>query len=356
MVLMLLDHVRETFFLHQQLSDPMTLPGTSPMLFFSRVAAHFCAPAFIFLAGLSAWLWKHQAEGSPRPLGGFLVKRGLLVLGLELTMVSFAWTGRMPWMIYLQVMWAIGIAMLVLAAVHVWPRWLLLTLGLALAGGHHLLAQAGDPGDLLWSILLHRNTLYQGGSWGIRLSYPVLPWIGVILLGYCAGPLFGGGMTPPRRIRSLACMGFGCWSMLLLIRSSNLYGESAPWNLHQQPLLSLMGFLNFTKYPPSMNFLLLGLGGTLLALALLERFPIPGIRWLGTLGSAPLFFYLMHLYLLLGLQHLAQFLAGKAERFHFEAIWQLWLTTLLLLPPLWAACRGFKAFKRRHPSPWLRYL
>jgi len=353
MVLMLLDHLRDTFYLHQQVSDPMSL-ATDPALFFSRLCCHFCAPAFIFLAGVSAWLKGHPAGVGALPLRAFLAKRGLFIIALELTLVSFAWNGRVPWTVYLQVMWAIGICMLVLALLHRWPRWALLALGLLLTCGHHLLsgATADHP---LGTVLLHRGYLHQGIGWSIRVSYPVLPWIGVILLGYGLGPLFSPLEPAGGRIRKLVALGSASWAVLLFLRCCNLYGESSPWRPMDTPLLSLMDFLNFTKYPPSADFLLLTLGGCFLALAILERFPPRRAAWLVTLGSAPLFFYLTHLYLLLGLQRLGRLFTGSGQ-FNLGAVWQLWVATLVLLPPLWAACRAFSRLKRRRPSPWLRYL
>ena len=139
MIVMLLDHVRETFYLHLQVSDPMAVPGTPPELFFSRLAAHLCAPVFVFLTGLSAWLYANPDGAPRRDARAFLLKRGLLLVGLELTLVTFAWSGHFR-VIYLQVIWAIGFSMLALALLSSLPRWLLVAIGLVIVGGHNALA------------------------------------------------------------------------------------------------------------------------------------------------------------------------------------------------------------------------
>lgn len=139
MVIMMLDHVRETLYLHLPVTDPMTVPGTPPDVFFSRLAAHFCAPVFVFLTGLGAWLYANPPAGPLRPVVGFLLKRGLLLIALELTLVNFAWSGTHD-VLYLQVMWAIGFSMVVLALLSELPRALLAALGLVIVCGHNALA------------------------------------------------------------------------------------------------------------------------------------------------------------------------------------------------------------------------
>ncbi|HEY1393877.1 MAG TPA: heparan-alpha-glucosaminide N-acetyltransferase domain-containing protein, partial [Methylibium sp.] len=196
MLIMLMDHVRETLYLHLQVTDPMDVAATPPQVFFSRLAAHFCAPVFVFLTGLGAWLYANPPSGTPRPVRDFLLKRGLLMLVLEVTVVSFAWTGDMPLkVIYLQVIWAVGIAMIVLAFVHKLSPRLLAAIGLVIVCGHNALAGINLPPDhplyLPWTLLLHRGWALEDTAVKVRLTYPALPWVGVILLGWVAGPLYG---------------------------------------------------------------------------------------------------------------------------------------------------------------------
>ena len=196
MLFMLVDHVRETIYLHLQVGDPMDAQTTAPALYFTRLTAHLCAPTFVFLTGLGAWLYAHPPGGAARSASGFLFKRGLLLVLLEITLVSFAWTGDLPLKtIYLQVIWAIGLSMIALSAVTALPlRWLAAA-GLLIVFGHNALSpitfQPGETGYSLWTILHDRGFLVADGPLKVKVSYPVLPWIGVILLGYAAGPLYG---------------------------------------------------------------------------------------------------------------------------------------------------------------------
>src|SRR5689334_6354483 len=167
MVIMLLDHVRETFYLHKQVTDPMDVATTEPSLFFSRLAAHFCAPMFVFLTGMGAWLYANPSSG-PRSPTGFLVKRGLLLVALELTLVTFAWNGKFPPpTIWLQVIWVIGLCMIILGLVHSLPRGILAAVAFALMFGHNALSgihfQPGETGYTLWTILHDRGYLVQDG-------------------------------------------------------------------------------------------------------------------------------------------------------------------------------------------------
>ena len=362
MLIMLLDHVRETVFLHHQVRDPMDVANTPPELFFSRLAAHFCAPTFVFLTGLSAWLYAHPAAGPVRYARGFLLKRGLFILVLELTIVSYAWTAQVPWVIYLQVMYAIGMSMMALALVHTWPLKVLAGIGLVIVAGHNALAGFQVPADSAWhpwwTLLLHRGPLIDQDGLLVKVSYPLLPWIGVILLGYVAGPLFASRVAPQRRRLALLALGLGCWALLALLRGSNLYGENLPWQVQATVMQTVMDFLNFTKYPPSLDFVLMALGGAFLALAVFEPMDNAITRMVSTFGGAPLFYYVGHLLLLQALYQVLLAVVGPnvGTRFGFTAMWQVWLLTLALIPVLYGPCKAFAAFKRRSTQAWVRYL
>jgi uncharacterized membrane protein len=362
MMIMMIDHVRETFFLHWQVSDPMNVADTDPALFFSRLAAHFCAPMFVFLTGLSAWLYAHPAAG-PRSATGFLFKRGLFLIVLEICVVSVAWTGSVPpAIIYLQVIWAIGLAMIALALLHRLPRGLLLALGLAIVFGHNLLTPIsftpGEWGYIPWTILHDRGFLVAEGALKIKVSYPLLPWIGVILLGYAAGPWYARDVAPAQRRKLLAYSGAAALALLLVLRGFNLYGETLPWESGETALRTTMSFLNVTKYPPSLSFLLLTLGAGLLVLALLERRDNAFLRICASFGGAPMFYYLLHLYLLLMLQTTAKAWLGAnyGGRYEFDHLWMVWLMSAALIPLLYFPCRAFGQFKRRTTMAWVRYL
>ena len=365
MLIMLMDHVRETLYLHLQVTDPMDVAITPPQVFFSRLAAHFCAPVFVFLTGMGAWLYANPPSGTPRPVRDFLLKRGLLMLVLEVTVVSFAWTGDIPLkVIYLQVIWAVGIAMIVLAFVHQLSPKLLAAIGLVIVCGHNALAGINLPPEhplyLPWTLLLHRGWALEDTAVKVRLTYPALPWVGVILLGWVAGPLFGATFDGLRRRRLLISLGLGCWAALLVLRGFNIYGENAPWAPGIDGVHTAMSFLNFTKYPPSLDFLLMALGGGFLVLALLDRIDNAATRVISTFGGAPMFYYLLHLYVLLvGYKILlAVFGPNQGARFGVspDHFWVVWLVTVLMIPALYLPVRAFANYKRRTKRAWVRYF
>jgi uncharacterized membrane protein len=358
MLIMTLDHVRETFYLQHQVSDPMDVASTDPALFFSRLAAHFCAPMFVFLTGLSAWLYANPASG-PRSATGFLAKRGAFLILLEIVVINFAWTGTFtPHTVYLQVMWAIGLSMLALALLHRLPLLLLAAIGAAIVAGHNALAGVAFAPDTwaasAWTILEQRgNLMYDPVR--VRISYPLLAWIGVILLGYACGPLYARSMPAVQRRRWLMLAGVTSLLLLALLRTWNVYGEPLPWAPHETLLRSAMSWLNFTKYPPSLDFLLLTLGVGVLVLAWTERIDAGWVRVAAVFGGAPLFFYIAHLYLLLVAQRVAAFVLD-VPRVDVGHVWQVWLGSILLGLLLYWPTQRFGRYKRESGKAWVKYL
>lgn len=358
MVLMLVDHVREFFYLHRQVADPMDVASSSPELFFTRLASHLCAPVFVLLTGLGAWL--HASRHNRREIAAYLVKRGVLLVLLELSLVNFAWTFSFPpRMIYLQVIWAIGLAMLALALLLWLPRAAQIGLAAGLIGAHNLLDgihfSAGEAGFVPWAILHVRSVIALTDHLAVRTSYPVLPWIGIILLGYLLGPLYARDASPRARRQGLVGLGMAALLAFLALRWLNVYGDAA-WQVGATPLASLMSFLNITKYPPSLHFSLLTLGFGLLALAGLER--VQGGRMLVLIGRVPLFFYVVHLYLLHCLYLLFAAVLGpnQAVRFGFEEVWMIWAMVPPVLAALYLPCRWFGHLKQEGRYPGLRYF
>ncbi|MGL6159874.1 DUF1624 domain-containing protein [Microbulbifer sp.] len=361
MLVMLVDHVRERFFLHMQVSDPMDVNGTSPGLFFTRLSAHLCAPTFIFLTGLSAWLYAHPARGGFRSPSAFLFKRGLFLLFVEVALINFSWLGSYH-TLWLQVIWAIGLSMIVLSLLVKLRYWMIGALGFLIVFGHNLLTpisfSPGEFGYSFWTILHDRGFLLDRETLRIKISYPVLPWIGVILLGYFAGPLYARTVELARRRKTLLVLGFGCLALLPVLRGFNLYGETLPWVTGQTALQTLMSFVNFTKYPPSLSFLLMTLGAMFLLLAWFENRSgrMPDI--LETFGSAPMFFYILHLYVLLvGYEILlAIFGPNHGERFGVDHLWWIWLIAGLLSVLLYFPTQAFARFKHGTNRTWAKYL
>ncbi|MBC3256066.1 DUF1624 domain-containing protein [Pseudomonas paralactis] len=360
---MLLDHVRETFLLHRQVSDPMSIDSIEPALFASRTLAHLCAPVFVLLTGLSAWLYGQKYQGR-RDVSAFLFKRGLFLVVLEFTLVNFAWTFQLPpSVIYMQVIWAIGVSMIALATLVWLPRPLLITLALVIIAGHNLLDGVHfAPGSALqtgWSILHERSWIQVSENLRLRVTYPVLPWIGVIALGYGLGPWFATTALPALRQRHLLIAGVAALMGFVLLRAVNGYGEQ-PWYAYDNGVQTLMSFFNITKYPPSLLFLALTLGVGLLLLLAFER--AGSKRWIGVLavfGAAPMFFYLLHLYVLkvLYVACVGWFGLNHGNYFGFDSIGAVWLMALVLPLVLYPPVRWFAGFKaRRRDIAWLKYL
>ncbi|QHF50405.1 DUF1624 domain-containing protein [Pseudomonas sp. S49] len=360
---MLLDHVRETFLLHRQVSDPMDIASTEPALFFSRTLAHLCAPVFVLLTGLSAWLFGEKYAGKS-DVSAFLFKRGLFLVLLEFTLVNFAWTFQLPpSVIYLQVIWAIGLSMIALSLLVWLPRWLLLTLSLMIIAGHNLLDTVHFPLEsalhVPWAILHDRGWIDVSDTLRLRTSYPLLPWIGVIGLGYALGPWFARGVEASLRQWQLLIAGSAGLLGFVGLRLINGYGEK-PWAVGDTSVQTLMSFFNITKYPPSLLFIALTASVGLLLLLAFERLQDRRwIRWLTVFGSAPMFFYLLHLYALkvLYLIGVALFGLNQGSYFGFSSVAAIWLVSAILAIGLFPAVRWFSALKaRRRDIAWLKYL
>lgn len=359
-LLMAVDHVRERFFYHLNVSDPMDLEMTSPALFFTRMTAHLCAPTFVFLTGMAAWLYANPANNVPRSASSFLLKRGLFLVLIEVTLVNFSWFGNVD-TIFLQVIWAIGLSMIALSLMVKLPFIIIGLVGIAIVAGHNLLSpisfNPGETGYTLWAILHDRGIIYDGAI-RIKASYPILPWIGVILLGYFAGPLYSRTMDMLARRKRLIGLGVSLLAILLVLRSFNIYGEVLPWQSQSSALLTLMDFVNFTKYPPSLNFLMLTIGIALLMLAWFETLSNKLMDALEVFGSAPMFIYILHLYVLLISYRIVLATVGPnvGDLFALDYVWQLWAIAALLMWALYYPTRAFAKFKHSTNMAWVKYF
>jgi uncharacterized membrane protein len=362
MLFMLVDHVRETWFLHMQVSDPVDAHTADPALFFTRLLSTFCAPVFVALTGLSAWLYgQSHTKGE---VSSFLLKRGLFLIFLELTFVGFAWTAKFPpSTFWLQVIWAIGICMIILSALIYLPRAAQIALGLLIVCGHNLLdgivMTPDQPLFPLWAIIHQRAVIDLGGGMIAKTTYPVLPWIGVILLGYTIGPWFAKGSDPAIRIRRMFLLGVGLLLGFLVIRYLNFYGDK-PWFHAETPLHTVMSFLALTKYPPSLLFLMPTIGFGCLMLALFEKYEAHwSMPMLALLGGAAMFYYLLHLYVLKALYLIALSIYGptKGEVFGVDSVSTVWIWVAILIVPLYFPTRWFAGVKQRRKDIWwLKYL
>lgn len=361
MVIMLLDHLRETWFLYLPISDPVDARTFLPALFFSRLTSTLCAPVFVALTGLSAYLYEQRH--TPAETSAFLLKRGLFLIFLELTLVNFSWRAELPpQFVFLQVIWAIGLCMVILAGLLHLPRRAILAVGLAIVVGHNLLdgimLPPEHPLHVLWAILHQRSAIEFFGA-TIKFNYPVLAWIGVICLGWSVGPWFTNLVCKERRQR-LVMLGIGMIVLFVVLRALNVYGDKPWFVVPDNDLRTLMSFLALTKYPPSLLFLLSTLGIGALLLAWFEA--LEGGRvshWLAVLGGAPMFFYLLHLYLLrlLYLSALSIWGPNHGDMFGVSSLAWMWVWYAALIVPLYFPTRWFSNLKQRRKDIWwLKYL
>ncbi len=355
MILMLLDHVRETYYLHEQVADPVDVASTDPALIFLRLLSSLCAPVFVLLTGLGAWLYgRSHTKGQ---VAAFLLKRGLFLIVLELTVINFAWTTKFPpTTIYLQVIWVIGLSMIALAGLLYLPRIAQILAAILLVAAHHVLESVQvDPSSIWsapWAILYDRSWLELGENLRARTSYPLLPWIGIILIGYLIGPWFSSDTEEKDRIRTLVTAGAACLVAFIVLRWLNIYGD-APRLTGEDADIVFWSFLSLTKYPPSLLFSLSTLGAGLLLLAAFERMGNnKALTAIAIFGAAPMFFYILHLYVLKALYRLTVAILGtnQGDYFGFSSVGPLWLVTLALAIALYFPTAWFARLKRRRPD------
>ncbi len=375
MVLMALDHTRDFF--SNAFYDPLDLARTTQALFFTRWTTHFCAPTFVVLAGMGAYLY--GARGRPSiEVARYLLIRGLLLIVLEFTLVHFGWFFSFDdHYLLAQVIWMIGWCMLLLAGLIAlrMPVWLLTLIGILMIAGHNLLdnIHADQLGSLRWLwIVLHQPGILEfARGWQMFVLYPLVPWMGVMAVGYGLGPIL---LQPPEERRKWFWrLGVGMTLAFILIRWMNLYGEPQAWIPYPDEMLNLLSFINTTKYPPSLLFLLMTLGPALILLALLDRVTVSNLlaRIFSIFGRVPLFYYVLHLSLIHAFAVLisyirygdASWLFGTGWMFRralppeygyeLPGVYLAWIGVLILLYPL---CRWFARYKEQNRSRWLGYF
>ncbi len=372
MVLMALDHMRDFLDADAIRFSATDLAHSYPALFFTRLITHLCAPTFAVLAGISAWLYGSRID-DPDALSKFLLSRGFWLIGLDVFLVSPVFSGGVG-TIELGTLWAIGSGLISLALLSRLRAEQTLIIGLAIIFGHDLLdgVHANALGAFgPWWRLLHEKGALPLGLQG-NVIYPALPWIGVVALGYGLGPLFQRPEPVRRGIVKLA--GYVALFLFILLRAINIYGDPAPWTHQSSIVYTCLSFLNVSKYPPSLQYVLLTLGCSALIMDLLA-----GIKGgakgyvadsLAVFGRTPLFFYILHLYL--GV--LAGVAIASLKGFRFEQINEFiasgsvpenfgvglggayvgWIFVVFILFPI---CRWFDRLKTRRKDLWiLRYL
>jgi uncharacterized membrane protein len=360
MILMALDHAR------MFVGTSVDLATAPLALYLTRWVTHFCAPVFVLLAGTSAYL-QGRRLGSTAALSAHLLKRGLWLVLLEVTVVRVAWLLSFgPGVVVLQVIWAIGVSMVVLAALVWLPRPAIAAFAVVVILGHNVLdvVHADGFGSLRWGwLLLHEAgplEPFAGAHWFV--VYPLVPWIAVMAAGYAIGPW---AMLPQRERRArFLRVGLASSAAFVALRVTNLYGDPHAWTATGSALRAVLSFLDCEKYPPSLLFLLMTLGPAACALAWLDRPLGPWGTRIAVYGRVPLFYYVLHIFLIHGLAIVLAWPAlGAAAVFHsfmagglalpLPAVYALWIGVVIALYP---ACRWFDDVKRRSHAAWTSYL
>ncbi|MCF8710046.1 DUF1624 domain-containing protein [Rhizorhapis sp. SPR117] len=363
MVLMLLDHLRETWFVNYMVTDPIDANTILPAIGFARFVVSFCAPIFVALTGIGVYLFSinHTVEETT----SYLLKRGFLLMAIELFYLSPLYWGIVPQpTFWLQVIWCIGLCMIALAALMRLPRPALIAFGLIVVCFHNFLdpirLTQGDALFPLWAMLHQRDVIALPFGFVAKTTYPILPWLGVISLGFGIGNWFRPDVAPETRQRRLLLLGFGMIGAFILLRLLNVYGDKPWYVVEGDPVRTIIGFISMTKYPPSLLFLLPTLGGGALLLVLFERIKTSRlIAALAVFGGAPFFFYLFHLTVLRILYHSALAIWGPNDgqaymfdNYNWVLVWFFAMIIPLYLPTAWYA----RLKRRRRDIVWLKYF
>ena len=295
-VIMAIDHVRDYFHYSSYFFDATDPTLTTIPLFFTRFITNFCAPAFSFLAGVSAFMVGQRK--SPKELSIFLLKRGLWLVFVELVIMNFGWHFDISFKsVSFQVIWSLGISMILLAGLLHLPKKAILIFSCTLIFGHNLLDNIHFD-NILWTFLHERKIFLTTIDHEFRVGYSIIPWVAVMSLGYCFGSFYDKTNQPIKRQKLFNTIGIAAFVFFVVLRSINVYGNKLPWQDYGNMKQTLFSFLNLNKYPPSLSFLLVTLGGALLFLANSEKLKGKVVNFFCVFGRVPFFFYIIHIYLI----------------------------------------------------------
>lgn len=369
MVLMALDHTRDYF--TDFYNNPTDLSVASTGMFFTRWITHFCAPVFVFLAGTSAFLSLSKKQDK-KAASFFLFTRGVWLIVLELTIVRFGWLFNLDYsQTIVQVIWAIGWSMIFLAAlIHLPFRWIFI-IGLVMVFGHNALdfipvnTQTGT--GLLWHFLHQSGFIQYGTNGSLFVIYPLIPWIGVMAVGYCFGRIMQ--YNEHKRNRLLYRIGGGAILLFIILRATNLYGDPHPWTVQDSWFRTVLSFVNCEKYPPSLLYLLMTLGPSIMLMPLLERAGANAGRFFTVFGRVPLFYYIAHIYLIHAMALVGAAMLGLPLDYVTDndliwvskpgwgwglpVVYAVWIAAVLLL---YYPSRWFMRVKQQNKQWWLSYL
>jgi uncharacterized membrane protein len=378
MLIMAIDHTRDFFHIHGNTDDPLNLATTTPALFFTRWITHFCAPIFVFLSGTSIYL--QSLRKTKKELSVFLIKRGLWLIFAEVAIVSLGITFNPLYnFLLLQVIWAIGISMLILGLLVHTSYKLIAALGFVIVLGHNLLdipeSAPGFKAGFLWDLLHHGFfAVYPyATNHVIAIMYPFVPWLGLMLLGYCTGIFFSQKYDAEKRRKVLTVLGFGLLVLFVAVRFINVYGDPFPWSKQGDGLHTFLSFIKVHKYPPSLMYMCMTIGPALVFLALIENVQNRFTNVMRTYGRTAFFYYLIHFFLIHFIAMIFFFARGHSMQYAIDAmqnipflfvipgegyglaiVYLIWFGVVTSLYPL---CKWYDHYKTNHKEKWwLSYL
>jgi uncharacterized membrane protein len=373
MVVMALDHIRDYFHAEAFLYDPNDLTQTSPAIFLTRYITHYCAPVFVFLAGTSAFL-VGQRKGKTA-LSSWLIKRGVWLVIVEVVIIKFGWYFKMDMTrIDLMVIWILGMSMIFLAGfIHI-PAKFMIAISILVVCTHNLFDAVMAQDVMfpnLW-ILMHRFEEFQVGQINFWSVYPLIPWIFVMPLGYHFGAYFDKSFDSKLRVKRFTQIGLVLTLIFILLRFTNFYGDMISWEAQKNGVFTFLSYLDLTKYPPSLLYLLVTLGPSILLLAAAENWHDVWAKRLIVIGQVPMFFYIIHIYLIHILAVFAALLTGyslsdmiieiwvnyepslKGYGFSLWVVYAIWIIMIIGLYPI---CKRYNIYKANNRSKWwLGYL
>lgn len=377
MVIMALDHVRDYFHITANTDDPLNLATTTPFLFFTRWISHFCAPIFIFLSGTSIYL--QSLRKTKKELSIFLITRGIWLVFAEIIIISFAWSFDPYYNFhFLQVIWAIGISMIILGFVIRLPFNVILAMGILIVFCHNLLdipeSVPGFKAGFWWDLFHHGSFVAYpyAPNHSFLLVYPFVPWTGLMMLGHCLGIFFTPTFSAQHRRKILSSIGLAMILFFIVLRFINSYGDPVAWSAQKNSLFTFFSFLNVHKYPPSLLFMCLTIGTALLLLPLLEKIQNGFTNSMRIFGRVAFFYYIIHIYLVhllaafcffarghsfheeAGGGHFPFYFVASGEGYGLPVVYVIWIAVVIALYPL---CKWYDKYKTNHPEKWwLSYL
>ena len=350
MIVMALDHTRDFF--SDSSFNPSDLSRASTALFLTRFITHYCAATFVFLAGTGAFLSFTRGKTKWEACN-FLVSRGFWLIILELTIINWGWGDGY----FLQVIWAIGVSMIILGVMVFLPLPVITGVGLLLIFGHDIFDKVrpdsfSETTGTLWRILHVQSNVNILGQ-DVFILYPLIPWVGVMMAGYGFGKLYT--LDAVIRKKYLLAIGSAAILLFVLIRSFNFYGDPSLWRDQGSWVRTVLSFINVSKYPPSLDYLLITLGPVIILLAFLEDIQNSVTQVLVIFGRVALFYYILHLYLIHGLSLLVAKITGATNGLFFSlpVVYAVWALVIIIL---YFPCRWFMKYKREHKYWWLSYL